>query len=199
MTTPPRLAPLDRDAWPPEMAQALAAMRPPTPRHYVPPPGGRPDRPKASGTIGTFAHHPDLATTWLTFNGHILYGTTLTLRQRELLVLRVAAVLGSRYLWAQHVIQKDDVGLTDEDIARIAFGSTAPFLDPLEALMVRAVDELLEDGSVSARTWADLAEQLDPQQLLDVIFTVGCYTTLAWLYDSLDLPLEVDLPGGVTG
>ena len=195
----PRMVPLPRSAWPPEMAQALAAMRPPTPRHEVPPPGGRPGRPKAEGVLGTFAHHPDLAQAWLAFNGHVLYGTTLSLRQREVVVLRVAAVLGSPYEWAQHVVHKDEADLTDEDIARIAFGPDAPFLDPLERAMLRSVDELLIDGAISDDTWSALAQDLDERQLLDLLFTVGCYTTLAWLYETLELELDTDLPSGSAG
>jgi alkylhydroperoxidase family enzyme len=175
------------------MAQALAGMRPPTPRHEVPPAGGRPGRPKALGVLGTFAHHPDLAQAWLAFNGHILYGTTLTLRQREILVLRVAAVLGSPYEWAQHVVHKDEADLTDEDIARVAFGPDAPFLDPLERTMLRSVDELIADGTISEETWSTLVQHLDGRQVLDLLFTVGCYTTLAWLYDTIRLELDADL------
>jgi alkylhydroperoxidase family enzyme len=191
----PRLAPVARDEWPPEMAQALAALRPPNPRHPVPPPGGRPGRPKASGSLGTFAHHPDLAQAWLTFNGHVLYGTTLTLRHRELLVLRVAVVLRSPYMWAQHLVQVEEAGLTDEDVGRIAFGPSAPFLSTLEQAMLQAVDDLLLDGCISAETWSSLAGTFDERQLLDVVFTVGCYATQAWLFASVGLELEPDVGG----
>ena len=175
------------------MDVAQAAMRPPTPRHFVPPPGGRPGRPKAFGTLGTFAYHPDLAQAWLGFNGHILYGTTLTLRQREILVLRVAAVLHSTYGWGQHLVHKDEAGLSDEDIARIAFGPEAPFLDPLEQAMLRAVDELLGQGQIGGTTWDVLAEHFDERQLLDLIFTVGTYTILDWMSDSIGFELESDI------
>jgi alkylhydroperoxidase family enzyme len=178
------------------MDDALVAMKPPTPRHYVPPPGGRPDRPKASNTLGCFAYHPDLAQAWFSFNGHILYGTTLSLRQREILVLRIAAVRRSQYLWAQHLVHKQEADLTDEDIARIAFGPGAPFLEPLEQALLAAVDELIGHGQISEATWAALAARLEQKQILDVIFTVGCYDTLAWMYDSLQLDLETDLPFG---
>jgi alkylhydroperoxidase family enzyme len=191
--TGPRFEPLPREQWSPQMDVAQAAMRPPTPRHFVPPPGGRPGRPKALGTLGTFAYHPDLAQAWLSFNGHILYGTTLTLRQREILVLRVAAVLRSTYGWAQHLVHRDEAGLSDEDIARIAFGPEAPFLDPLEQAMLRAVDELLGQGQIGDATWVVLAEHFDEQQLLDLIFTVGTYTILDWMSDSIGFELESDI------
>jgi alkylhydroperoxidase family enzyme len=176
------------------MQAALAAMSPPTPRHFVPPPGGRPGRPKAHNTLGAFAHHPDLAQSWLTFNGHILYGTTLTLRQREILVLRVAAVLDSPFAWAQHLVHQDEAGLSDRDIQRIAFGPNAPFLGPLEAAMIRSVDELIAGGTISGATWDVLAAHLDEQQLLDLIFTVGCYTVLTWMTDTIGLEIDPDLP-----
>jgi alkylhydroperoxidase family enzyme len=192
------MQPIPRPEWPAQMDDALVAMRPPTPRHYVPPPGGRPGRPKASNTLGCLAYHPDLAQAWFSFNGHILYGTTLSLRQREILVLRIAAVRRSQYLWAQHLVHKQEADLTDEDIARIAFGPGAPFLEPLEQAMLAAVDELIGRGRISDPTWAALAARLDEKQILDVIFTVGCYDTLAWMYDSLQLDLETDLPFGRT-
>lgn len=189
----PRIQPIPRDEWPASMQGVLEAMTPPKPRHYVPPPGGRPDRPKASGTLGVFAHHPDLAEAWMHFNGHILYATTLSLRQREMLVLRIAAVRRSANLWAQHLAHKVDAELTDEDIAAVAFGPEAPFLDPLERALIRSVDELIGDGAIAATTWQVLADRLDQQQLLDVIFTVGCYDTLSWMLQSAALELDGDV------
>jgi alkylhydroperoxidase family enzyme len=195
MTDRPRFAPLSRDEWPEQMQAALEAMTPPTPRHFVPPPGGRPGRPKAQNTLGIFAHHPDLAQSWLAFNGHILYGTTLTLRQREILVLRVAAVLDSPFAWAQHIVHQEEAGLSDRDVHRIAFGPNAPFLDPLERAMIRSVDELIHEGTIAPATWEALAADLDEQQLLDLIFTVGCYTVLTWMIDTIGLEIDEDLIG----
>ncbi len=146
--------------------------------------------------MGSFAHHPDLAQAFFSFNGHILYGTTLSLRQRQVLVLRIAAVRRSRYLWLQHLVHKDEAGLSDEDIARIAFGPLAPFMDPLEQALLRAVDELIGEGRVGEETWGRLAANLETRQILDVIFTVGCYDTVARVCDSLELDLETDVPGG---
>ena len=191
----PRINPIPRVEWSDDMVDALSAMQPPTARHFVPPPGGRPDRPKASAIMGTFAHHPDLTKAFFSFNGHILYGTTLSLRQRGILVLRLAAVRHSPYLWAQHLVHTEEAGISEADVARIAFGPDAPLLDPLERAMLRAVDELILDGQVSSETWPVLAEDLTTQQILDLIFTVGCYDMIAWVCGSLQFELEQDLPG----
>ncbi|MCK9903219.1 carboxymuconolactone decarboxylase [Parafrankia colletiae] len=185
-----RIEPRPLRQWPKEMREALAAMTPEVPRH---PPLPTEGRSKALNTLGTLAHHPELAHAFFTYNGHILRGTTLTLRQRETLVLRVSAVRKNAYEWAQHVIMARDLGITDAEIARIAWGPDAPFLDPLDAALIRAVDELIIDGEIALTTWEVLSAKLDVQQLLDVIFTVGTYETLSMMMRSFELPLDDDL------
>jgi alkylhydroperoxidase family enzyme len=186
-----RIDPLPIREWPPAMREALAAMLPPAPRHPQPVSEGRPG---SRNTLGTFAHHPALTQAFLTFNGHVLLATTLSERQRELLVLRVAARRQSAYLWAQHVFMGTDAGLSDEEIGRIAFGPDAPFWEPVDAALLRAVDELVDDGTISEATWATLASELDAQQLLDTIFTVGAYETVAWMMRSFALEIDDDIP-----
>lgn len=176
--------------FPEEMREALAALRPPNPRHAQP---VTENRPKALNVLGTMAHHPSLARAFFTFNGHILMSTTLTERQRELIVMRVAAVRKCGYEWAQHLFMARDVGLSDEEIGRIAYGPDAPFWGDLDEALLRAVDELVTDGAISASTWGVLSLHLDTQQLLDVIFTVGAYDTLARMFSSLELDMDDEI------
>jgi alkylhydroperoxidase family enzyme len=172
------------------MREALAALRPANPRHPYP---EQKDRPKALNALGTLARHPQLTQAFNTFNGHILFASTLTPRQRELLVLRLATVRGSAYEWAQHAVLAGDVGFSPEEITRIAEGPDAPGWSPIEAAMVRAVDELVRDGLVAEGTWQVLAGELDTQQLMDLIFTVGAYETLAFAFGSFGIELDDDL------
>lgn len=185
-----RIQPIPVAEWSPQMWDALAAMTPPTPRHARPIQDGRP---KALNTLGTFAHHPELARAFLGFNGHLLRATTLSQRHRELLVLRVATVRECDYEWAQHVFIARDVGLTDAEIARVGIGPDAPLWNDLEASLLRAVDELIADGEIAATTWTLLSAALEVEQLLDLIFTVGAYETLAWMMRSFDLDLDDDI------
>ncbi|MFN2536802.1 MAG: carboxymuconolactone decarboxylase family protein [Mycobacteriales bacterium] len=172
------------------MREALAALRPPNPRH---PPLYKEGRPKGLNALGTLALHPELARAFNTLNGHLLLGTTLSTRQRELLVLRVAAVRQSDYEWAQHVVLAEDVGLTPEDITRITEGPDAAGWSELDAALVRSVDELLHDALITDRTWKALAAELDEQQLMDLVFTVGSYDLLAMAFRSFGVQLDDDL------
>src|SRR5207249_973247 len=124
--------------------------------------------------------------------GHLLHQTTLSPRQRELIILRVGAVRRSPYEWAQHVVLAGDVGIDPDELARIAEGSLEGW-SPLEAAMLRAVDELVAHAGITDETWAVLVAELDAKQLLDLIFTVGSYDMLAMLLVSFRTELDDDL------
>ncbi len=195
----PRLPPIPPREWPPALLEAGAALRPP-PDH--PSAGKLGERPPALAPMAAFAHHPDLVRTWFPFNGHVLYGTTLTPRLRQFLIMRVASRRRCDYLWSQQVVTAGEVGLDDTDIAGVARGPEAPGLSRLEAAAVRAADEMIDDGVISDPTWNALAADLTPAQLLDVVFTVGCYEAITFFMNSVALEPEsaVDrpLPGDAT-
>ena len=192
----PRVDPLPPEDWPPEMRDALAALRPADPTH--PMPERRPDRPKGLNVLGTLAHHPKLTTAYHVFNGQVQFGTTLTQRQRELLVLRVGAVRDCEYEWAQHVVIAADLGVSAEEISRVREGPDADGWGRSDAALLRAVDELLGSARISDGTWAALREDLEVPQLMDLIFTVGAYETLAMFIRSVDMELDEDLRAHVT-
>jgi alkylhydroperoxidase family enzyme len=188
-----RVAPIPPREWPTAMRGAMAALTPPNPRHPLPARAGREGLPKALNLLGTLAQHPVLATAYHTFNGHLLFATTLSTRQRELVVLRVGWVRRAEYEWLQHAVIAGEVGIAEDEIPRIAAGADAPGWGPLEAAMLRAVDELIADAEISDATWATLTEHLDTQQVLDLIFTVGAYDVLAMAMKSARLQLDDDL------
>jgi alkylhydroperoxidase family enzyme len=173
------------------MGQALAALRPAAPRHPLP----RRDesRPKGRNALGMLARHPELTTAFNTFNGHVLFATTLTARQRELLVLRVASRRGADYEWAQHVVLGHDAGLSTDEIVRVELGPDEGGWSPFEAALLRAADELLETARIGDETWSVLADALDERQLMDVVFTVGAYDLVAMAFRTFDVELDDDL------
>jgi alkylhydroperoxidase family enzyme len=187
----PRITPLPPKQWPEEMRAAMAALVPENPRHPLTRQDA--DRPKGRNALGLLAQHPELTRAYHTFNGHVLFATTLTLRQRELLILRVAAVRDAEYEWKQHVVQAGDVGITPDEVARVAAGPDAPGWSPLEGAMVRAVDELIADADIADDTYAVLAAELDDRQLMDLVFTVGAYELLAMAFRTFRVEVDADL------
>jgi hypothetical protein len=56
------------------------------------------------------------------------------------------------------------------------------------------VDELHSNAFIEDGTWARLEARFDTAQLLDIIFTVGCYDLLAMLFKTCRVALEPDAP-----
>jgi AhpD family alkylhydroperoxidase len=184
-----RIEPLPAKKWPPAMRDALAVMQPPDARYRLTSRG----RPSGFNVLGAMAHHPRLARAFFTLNAHLLLTTSLTERQRELVILRVAVLRRCSYEWAQHLLMARDAGISDIEIGWVAWGSDAPTWNAAEAWLLRAVDELVLDGIIGDSTWSGLADHLDGEQILDVIFTAGSYAMLASMLDSLGIELDDDL------
>lgn len=186
-----RVDPLPPGEWPPEMSDAIAALRPPNPRY--PFPSRDPSRPKGLNALGMLAHHPELTTAYHHFNGHVLFASTITPRQRELLVLRVAVLRDAAYEWAQHSVLAGDAGISEDELRHIRSGPSDPSWTPFESALLSAADELVRDARLSDGVWASLSEDLDTRQLMDVVFTVGAYDLLAMAFRTFDVELDDDL------
>lgn len=172
-----RLQPLPADQWDEAVEQSLSAMLPPERRN-----------PAAAGTLmSTLVRHPKLARAFLRFSGHLLYGSTLPVRIRELAILRVAHRRGCAYEWAHHVDMAKEAGVSGAEIAAARSGETG---DELSRAVFAAVDELDEKSNLSDETWSALSEQLDERQRMDLVFTIGGYIALAMAINTFGVQLE---------
>lgn len=172
-----RLTPLPADQWSDDVVRALSVM--------MPPERAQPDT--VGNMLATFARHPRLTKAYLTFNMHLLMTTTLPKRITETIVLRTAVCRHSEYLWNHHVSLAARAGLTDDELDGIRSGVLPQDLD---AAVLAAVDELHSGSVVTDETWHRLAGQLDEQQLMDLVFTVGGYGTLAMSIETFGIEDE---------
>lgn len=93
----------------------------------------------------TIARHPKLLKRWTVFANHVLNGSTLPPRERELVILRTGYLCKSGYEWAQHVAIGRLAGLTDGEVERLTLGSTADGWSDGDRLLLQATEELVAD------------------------------------------------------
>lgn len=192
MSTNRRVTPISPREWPPGMAETLSAtLRPDNPRHPLPP--RDPASPKGLNAMGMLAHHPELTAAFNQLIRHALYFSAISPRQRELLVLRVAHLRDSTYEWAQHVYQGGVVGLSPAEVERVRLGPSAQEWAPLDAALLAAADELVADARIGEQTYDALSAELDTEQLMDVVFTVGAYEVFAMALRTFEVELDDDL------
>ena len=147
------------------------------------------------GVWSTCARSPDLCEAWLTFTDYILRDSTLPLRDRELLILRIGWLNGGAYEWSAHVGVARRAGLSDEELRRIVDGPDAAGWNEWDAALLSAADELHRDALVSDETWATLSERYDQRQMMETVFTVGQYNLVAMWLNSFGVQLESGFEG----
>lgn len=150
---------------------------------------------QSTAVFTTCLRNAELCRTWMPFTRYLLSASSLTPRDRELLIMRTGWLCRSEYEWGHHVVGAKRAGLTDEEIARIAKAPDAPGWSESDTLLLRAADELHKDQFISDVTWNALATRYSQQQMMDVTFTVGQYTMLSMFLKSAGVQLE---PGVAT-
>jgi alkylhydroperoxidase family enzyme len=176
----PRISPLAEAEWSEEQSEVLERAR---------------TGESVLNIFRTLVRHPKLLKRWMVFGNHVLHKSSLDPREREIVILRIGWLCRSEYEWGQHVAIGKSCGLTDGDLARIQAGPGAAGLDPFDALLLQATDELHSDAMISEATWRRLAERYDTRQLIDLIFTVGQYNLVSMALNTLGVPLDAGIRG----
>lgn len=129
----------------------------------------------------TLGKHRRLFWGWLHFAGRLMPGGKLARREAELVILRVAALLGSDYELTQHRRLGRRAGLSAEQIA-IAEAAEARSDEPLperERLLLRAADELVATQDISDVLWAELERMFQEEERIELVMLVAHYAMLA--------------------
>ncbi|MEU2281136.1 carboxymuconolactone decarboxylase family protein [Streptomyces sp. NPDC013178] len=140
----------------------------------------------------TLAHHEDALRRFIVFGNHVLGKNTLPLPSRELMILRIAARARAAYEWDQHVRIARRAGLADATILAAVNGEWDG-LDEPDRVLLTATDSLLDRQGVDDELWGRLTDHLSTEQIIDVLYTVGQYLTIATVVNTLGVRVEGEL------
>ncbi len=171
----PRIQPVTEAEWTDDSRPVLAANSARGPVLHV---------------FATIARHPKLLKRWVVFANHVLNGSTLPARERELVILRTGFLCRSGYEWAQHAAIGRGAGLIDAEIVRLTVGSTADGWSDGDRTLLRATEQLVADHFIVDATWSELAAVWTEQQMMDLVFAVGQYTLVSMALNSFGVQLE---------
>lgn len=139
--------------------------------------------------INVLAHYPKIAIPFLEM-GKALFLIKLSMRLREIAVLRLAHRSNSEYEWFQHVAIGKYAGLTDADIEAIKEGKPRDDWSEIDGLVMAAVDELESTDTISDELWARLGEHFDQQTMFEFVAMIGSYKMTAWILNAMAVPLD---------
>jgi alkylhydroperoxidase family enzyme len=142
----------------------------------------------------TQAHNPRVLQRM--FAGSLLDAGSVSVRARELVILRTCARCGSEYEWGVHVaLFAKSAALTKSEIAATLESDLAQVdLPANEVLLLRAVDELHDASTIGDGLWGELAAHYEHGQILELIALVGNYHAISFLTNAVKVELEPFAP-----
>ncbi|GAA3413162.1 carboxymuconolactone decarboxylase family protein [Paenibacillus hodogayensis] len=147
----------------------------------------------ASNVLLTLAHRGDLMSAWLEFGMHFISGGRVSMRTRELLILRVGLRTSCAYEWGNHVPGALSTGVTADEIAALADGAGS--WSAAEAAVLGLVDDLCTDNCASEETWKALTAAYTEGEIIELVMLIGFYQMNAGFLNSLGVQIEPGRPG----
>jgi 4-carboxymuconolactone decarboxylase len=120
-------------------------------------------------------------------------GTLLSRRHSELAILRVSQILGSQYVWSQHVPLGRAEGLRNEQIDNIAAWRQSGEFDDIERAVLCFVDQAVPAGQVDDETFAAIVKRLSPREIVELTSIVGIYVSASIFTNTLQIDVDQGL------
>ena len=143
----------------------------------------------------TLAHNPRVLSRMMA--GGLLDRGSITLRQRELMILRTTARCGAEYEWGVHVAAfGNKANWTPEEVAASASGPTdAALWSADERLILALADQLHETQQVDEALWQALSVEFASDQLVELVMLAGLYHAVSFCVNAFGVQNEDFAPG----
>jgi 4-carboxymuconolactone decarboxylase len=119
----------------------------------------------------------------------------LAVREQELVILRMAVLYRSEYVWKHHLKVGREFGIDDAELDAIRQGSYAAFKVDRERAFLELTDAFVNDRSLPPELWNRTRGVLAPRDFVDLISLVSQYVFFALA----NVCLQVQLEPGVAG
>lgn len=155
--------------------------------------------------LGVLMHSPDVLAPFLEYWVTSKTALSLSVREQELVILRMAVLYRSDYVWKHHVKVGREFGVTDAELQALRDGAYVAFQAPREAVLLELTDAFVNERCLPQALWQRSRAVLGEREHVDLISLVSQYVLFALANVCAQVQLEpaIDqLPGiddGLTG
>jgi alkylhydroperoxidase family enzyme len=142
----------------------------------------------------TVARNPRVLQRFLA--GGLLDRGSISLRLRELMILRTCALCGAEYEWGVHVAAFGaKASWTSEQVHSTVHGGPADACwSGQEASVIRLADELHATSAVTEEVWQEASAAFAPEQLIELVMLAGLYHAVSFMVNAFGVPHEESAP-----
>ncbi len=134
---------------------------------------------------------PALAESWFNHSNAVRWKTALSGRLREIVIIRLGHLTGSRYVLRQHVPKlalADGVSVAECDA--LADWQSSSLFDAPERAALAYADAMTRDIVVADPTFAEVKRHFDTRRIVELTVLIGSYNMNARVLQALELDLE---------
>ena len=142
----------------------------------------------------TIARNPRVLQRFLA--GGLLDRGSISLRLRELMILRTCAQCGAEYEWGVHVATFGaKAAWNSEHIhSTVRGGPQDNCWSAEERLVIRLADRLHVTSSVSEELWQEVSSAFSPEQLIELVMLAGLYHAVSFMVNAFGVQHEESTP-----
>lgn len=141
------------------------------------------------GPFGPMLESPEISASFWDWSRVEGRRTTLSAREREIVILGVGAVWRSSYALYAHSAAARAVGLTPEQVETIALGGMPDHLSTRERCVWRFTHQLTAERHIEQRLHDETAETLGTHGIVDMLHLIGVYQFICSLLNTFDIPV----------
>ena len=148
--------------------------------------------------LGILMYNPETLETFLDYWVTSKAKMGLSVREQELVILRMAVLYRSEYVWKHHVKVGREFGVNDKELDAIRQGSYAAFSSERERAFLELTDTFMNDRFLPPELWTRTKNVLRPKDYVDLISLVSQYVLFALNNVCMQVQVEpgvADLPG----
>ena len=140
------------------------------------------------GPFNAFLLQPEVAAKFLEFRATATDHTTLSEREREIVIIAVGTVWGAEYELYAHTALARHAGLSDDAVATLLKGEIPDSLSDRERLAARVAQQLSTVHRVSGELYHEAEQAFGPRGLFDIVTLMGQYHTVCTLLALFEVP-----------
>jgi alkylhydroperoxidase family enzyme len=128
--------------------------------------------------------------------GGLLDRGSISLRSRELMILRTCARCGAEYEWGVHVAIFDaKAQWTDAQLHSTVHGTADdPCWSPEDRFVIRLADQLHDTNRADDLLWKEMSVQFAADQMIELIMLAGLYHGVSYMINAAGVQHESFAP-----
>ncbi|MBT6961024.1 MAG: carboxymuconolactone decarboxylase family protein [Rhodospirillaceae bacterium] len=142
------------------------------------------------GPFGVYVRAPGVGQATQAMGAAVRYGTELAEKPKEVAICTVGAFFHSKFEFAAHTALAAKAGVAAHIVESLRVGKPPVFEHDDESIAYDVARALLTEHRLSDELYAQASATLGQTQLIELVVTVGYYSTVSLTLNTFEIPLS---------